>query len=40
MHIRSPDRVTLLEFEPVEGEVLLEVQPQEELEEGGQAQTF
>jgi hypothetical protein len=29
--------VTLVEFEPVEGEIPQEVQPQEEPEEGGQA---
>jgi hypothetical protein len=40
MHIGSPEGVTLLEFEPVEGEVLQEVQPQEEPEEGGRLRTF
>jgi hypothetical protein len=37
MHTGSLEGVTLLEFEPVDGEVPREVQPQEELEEGGQA---
>jgi hypothetical protein len=32
MHIGSPEGVTLVEFEPIEGEI-----PQEEPEEGGQA---
>jgi hypothetical protein len=35
MHIGSPEGVTLLEFEPVKGEVPQEVQPQEE-PKGGQ----
>jgi hypothetical protein len=35
MHIGSPEQVTLVEFEPVEGEIPQEVQPQEEPEEGG-----
>jgi hypothetical protein len=37
MHTGSPEGVTLVEFEPVEGEIPQEVQPQEELEGGGQA---
>jgi hypothetical protein len=37
MHIGSLEGVTLVEFEPVEGEIPQEVQLQEELEEGGQA---
>jgi hypothetical protein len=37
MHIGSPEGVTLVEFKPVEGEISLKVQPQEEPEEGGQA---
>jgi hypothetical protein len=37
MHTGSPEGVTILEFEPVEGEVPREVRPQEEPKEGGHA---
>jgi hypothetical protein len=36
MHTGSPEGVTLVEFEPIEGEIPQEI-PQEESEEGGQA---
>jgi hypothetical protein len=37
MYTGSPDGVTLLEFEPIEEGVPLEVQPQEVQEDEGQA---